>query len=52
MWLVILFHDFKDAKVKQTHLPKELNDKRYYFPTDRGIEGRIFQKIDGGKEKL
>jgi putative ATPase len=39
-------HDFEDAKVDQVHLPEELKNKKYYQPTDRGIEARIKNKLD------
>jgi putative ATPase len=31
-------HDFKDAKVEQEHLPKEIKDALFYDPTERGFE--------------
>jgi len=34
-------HDFEDAKVGQEHLPSKLRGRRYYFPTDRGLEKRV-----------
>jgi len=39
-------HDFPEAKVDQTHLPEKLLGKKYYFPTERGIEGKIKDKLD------
>ncbi len=39
-------HNFKDGKVDQVHLPDKLSGKRYYVPTDRGIEGRIKRKME------
>jgi putative ATPase len=38
-------HDYKDASVKQDHLPDGLKDRRYYVPTDRGIELKIKNKM-------
>jgi putative ATPase len=38
-------HDEPDARVEQQHLPDEIKTKRFYFPTDRGWEG----KKKGGK---
>lgn len=34
-------HDYKGAKVDQQHLPDELKNKKYYKPTDRGLEKKI-----------
>ncbi len=39
-------HDFADAKVDQQHLPDQLIGRRYYFPTDRGHEGKIKGKLE------
>jgi putative ATPase len=39
-------HNFKDGYIIQEHLPKELKDKRYYFPTDRGFEKEIKQRLE------
>jgi putative ATPase len=30
----------------ETYLPDELADKQYYFPTDRGLEKKIAEKLD------
>jgi putative ATPase len=40
-------HNFSDAKVDQQHLPDELKGRIYYEPTDRGIEAKIKEKLDG-----
>ncbi len=37
-------HEFKDAKVDQIHLPDQLKNKKYYKPTNRGLEKRINTK--------
>lgn len=34
-------HNFENAKVDQEHLPDKIKNHKYYFPTDRGLEGRI-----------
>lgn len=39
-------HNFKDGYIIQEHLPKELKGKRYYFPTDRGFEKEIKQRLE------
>jgi putative ATPase len=33
-------HDEPEAKVDQQHLPDEIKNKKFYFPTDRGWEGK------------
>ena len=38
-------HDFADAHVMQEHLPANLAGHRYYFPTDRGYEVRIRDRL-------
>jgi len=44
-------HNFKEGYVVQEHLPKELKGKRYYFPTDRGFEKEIKQRLEKLKGK-
>jgi putative ATPase len=39
-------HDFKDAKVKQQHLPKEVEKEKFYEPTDRGFEKEIKKRME------
>ncbi len=39
-------HDYPDAEVDQQHLPDKLVGKRFYFPTDRGFEGTIKERLD------
>lgn len=39
-------HDFEEAIVKQTYMPKELEGKRYYFPTSRGYEAKLKQYLE------
>jgi len=34
-------HDFSDAIVKQEYFPKQMKNKHYYHPTDRGHEKRL-----------
>ncbi len=45
-------HKFKDHIVAQEHLPGPLKDKRYYHPTEQGIEKRIKSRIEEIKRKL
>jgi len=42
-------HDFKDAKVNQQHLPKEIENEKFYEPTDRGYEKYIKKRIEEQK---
>ncbi len=37
-------HEFPDAEVDQQHLPDQIKDKKFYFPTDRGWEGKHKKK--------
>jgi putative ATPase len=43
-------HDYPDAVVDQEHLPDGVRGKRFYFPTDRGFEQTIRERIEGKKE--
>src|SRR5436853_417646 len=38
-------HDSEDAVVAQEHLPENLRGRRYYQPTERGVEARISQRL-------
>ena len=40
-------HDFKNAKITQEHLPKEIKNKKFYTPTERGFEKEIKKRIEG-----
>lgn len=37
-------HDFDNARVDQQHLPEKLKNKKYYVPTENGLEKKIAQK--------
>ena len=39
-------HNFKDAYIHQEYLPEELQNQRYYLPTDRGYEKIIKQRLE------
>jgi putative ATPase len=41
-------HDEPDAKLDQQHLPDEIKDQKFYFPPERGWEGR--KKKEGGNK--
>ena len=34
-------HDFEDGIAGQLHLPEELKERRYYYPTERGYEQQV-----------
>jgi len=44
-------HNFEEGYIVQEHLPEELRGKRYYFPTDRGFEKEIKQRLEKLKAK-
>jgi len=39
-------HQFEDAVVDMDCLPPSLAGRQYYFPTDRGVETRIAQRLE------
>jgi putative ATPase len=39
-------HDYEDADVEQQYLPDALADRRYYVPSDQGLEPRIGERLD------
>ncbi len=39
-------HDYPEAVVAQEYLPKELQGRTYYRPTDRGLEAEIAKRLD------
>ena len=38
-------HDAPDARVEQEHLPEALRGRRYYRPTDRGLEADLARRL-------
>ena len=44
-------HQFEDAVSDMACLPDSLRDRRYYFPTDRGIEKRITERLEELRRK-
>ena len=44
-------HNFEEGYIVQEHLPKELKGRKYYFPTDRGFEKEIKQRLEKLKAK-
>jgi putative ATPase len=45
-------HDFRDALVAQDYFPSELGGRRYYEPTDRGLEKVIGQRLEVWRKKM
>lgn len=43
-------HDHPDAEVDQEHLPEEIKTQRFYFPTGRGYEQTISERIAARKK--
>ena len=43
-------HDHKDAYVPQDYLPDALKNERFYFPTNRGYERTVKQRLEGWLE--
>jgi putative ATPase len=39
-------HNFPESFVSQDYLPKNLKNKRYYFPTDHGYEKEIKKRLE------
>jgi putative ATPase len=39
-------HDFNGAYVSQTYLPERLENQRFYFPSDRGYEKILKDRIE------
>ena len=39
-------HDAPDARVAQEHLPDSLRGRRYYRPTDRGLEVELSRRLE------
>jgi putative ATPase len=44
-------HNYPDHVVEQEHLPKELQARRYYAPSDSGYESRIKERLKNWEEK-
>ncbi len=39
-------HEYKGAYIPQSYLPDNIGDQRFYFPTDRGYEKIVKQRLD------
>jgi len=44
-------HHFPGHVVDQEHLPKELEKRKYYYPSDSGYEKTIKERMRGWEEK-
>jgi putative ATPase len=44
-------HQFEDAVTDMTCLPDSLRSRRYYFPTNRGVEQRIAERLEELRRK-
>jgi putative ATPase len=44
-------HQFEDAVTDMTCLPDSLRGRRYYLPTDRGVEKRIAERLEELRRK-
>jgi len=42
-------HDADNALVAQDHLPDEIKEKQFYFPTTRGYEALIKDRLEKWK---
>ncbi|MBW2469302.1 MAG: replication-associated recombination protein A [Deltaproteobacteria bacterium] len=45
-------HNYKEAVVAQAYLPDKLKGQRFYFPTDRGFEKTIKDRLDRWRRLL
>ena len=43
-------HNFKNAHVKKNYLPDQLKDNIFYFPTTKGYEKIIKERLDKWRE--
>jgi putative ATPase len=44
-------HDYPDAWIDQSYLPEEVRGRRYYEPTERGLERDIGERLDRRRSK-
>ena len=45
-------HDFEGGVVEQHHLPDQLAGRRYYEPSEQGVEARIAERLRALREEL
>jgi putative ATPase len=39
-------HDFPGAQVEQEHMPEKLKGRKFYYPTDRGFEKTLKERLE------
>jgi len=44
-------HDYEGAVTDQQYLPNELKDQQYYFPSDRGYEKAIKERLEERQQR-
>jgi putative ATPase len=45
-------HNYEDAIVEQEYLPDNLKGRRYYEPTDRGMEAEIKKRLEEWRKRM
>jgi putative ATPase len=45
-------HNYQDAIVEQDYLPDNLKGRRYYEPTDRGVEAEIGKRLEEWRKRM
>jgi len=45
-------HNYQDAIVEQEYLPDNLKGRRYYEPTDRGMEAEIGKRLEEWRKRM
>jgi len=45
-------HNYQDAIVEQEYLPDNLKGRRYYEPTDRGVEAEIKKRLEEWRKRM
>jgi putative ATPase len=45
-------HDFPEALVAQENMPAELKGRRYYYPSDRGYEKLVKERLETWRRRL
>ena len=45
-------HNYQDAIVEQEYLPDNLKGRRYYKPTDRGVEAEIGKRLEEWRKRM
>ena len=45
-------HDYSDAHVPMSYLPEDLQDLRFYEPTNRGFEATVGERLNYWRQKM